>query len=142
MAIGWIGANTVAAIGHRFGWYTLPFGVAVFGTFIVNLGAILAQVATSQNAHASKILDINQEQFLVDTGLYGKVRHPFYSGFCVMIMFWPIALGSLWGLPLALLLCAGLVVRIHFEEDLLLKGMVGYENYQSRVKYKLIPRIY
>jgi protein-S-isoprenylcysteine O-methyltransferase Ste14 len=141
-AIGGLGAIIVAALGHRFGWYTLPFGVAAFGALMINLGAILLQVAQNQNAHASKILDINKGQVLVDTGLYGRVRHPLYSGYIIMILFWPIALGSLWGLPLALLACASLVIRIHFEEEMLLKGMEGYEDYRSRVKYKLIPRIY
>lgn len=141
-AIGFLGAIIVSALGHRFGWYTLPFGVALFGMVMMNLGTIIVFVALKQNAHASKILDINQEQALVDTGLYGKVRHPIYSGYCLMILFFPIALGSVWGLPLALLFCASLMVRIHFEEDMLLKEMEGYEDYQSRVKFKLIPRVY
>jgi protein-S-isoprenylcysteine O-methyltransferase Ste14 len=141
-AIGGLGAILVAALGHRLGWYSLPFGVAVLGSLMVNLGALLLQAAQNQNAHASKILDINKGQALVDTGLYGRVRHPLYSGFILMMMFWPVALGSLWGLPLALLACSGLVIRIHFEEEMLLKGMEGYADYQSRVKYKLIPGIF
>ena len=140
--IGFLGAIIVPALGHRFGWYTLPFGVALFGMVMMNLGTTLVFVALNQNAHASKILDINKGQVLVDTGLYGKVRHPVYSGYSLMILFFPIALGSVWGLPLALLCCVSLMVRIHFEEDMLLKEMEGYEDYQSRVKYKLIPRIY
>jgi len=141
-AVGFFGAIVVSALGHRFGGYTLPFRAALVGLVMMNLGTIIVFIALNQNAHASKILDINQEQALVDTGLYGKVRHPLYSGLCLMIVFFPIALGSVWGLPLALLFCASLMVRIHFEEDMLLKEMEGYEDYQSRVKYKLIPGIY
>jgi protein-S-isoprenylcysteine O-methyltransferase Ste14 len=139
---GFLGAIIVPALGHRFGWYTLPFGVALFGVVMMNLGMIIVFVALNQNAHASKILDIKKGQVLVDTGLYGKVRHPVYTGYSLMILFFPIALGSVWGLPLALLFCVSLIVRIFFEEDMLLKGMEGYEDYQSRVKYKLIPKIY
>ncbi|MFN2298532.1 MAG: methyltransferase family protein [Anaerolineales bacterium] len=141
-AVGGLGAILLAAWGHRLGWYSLPFAAAVLGSLMVNLGALLLQAAQNQNAHASKILDINKGQVLVDTGLYGRVRHPIYSGFIVMILFWPVALGSLWGLPLALLACAGLAIRIQFEEEMLLKGMEGYADYQSRVKYKLIPGVY
>jgi len=142
MVIGWIGGAIVAALGHRFGWYTLPFSVALFGALMMNLGVIIGQVATNQNAYASKILDISKGQVLVDTGLYSRVRHPLYTGYSLMILFWPIALGSLWGLPLVLLAIVSIVIRIHFEEEMLLKGMEGYEDYQSRVKYKLIPKIY
>jgi len=70
------------------------------------------------------------------------VRHPLYAGAVVMAFFIPIALGSLWGLIPALLSVLMLVIRIEFEEEMLLKGMEGYEDYQSRVKYKLIPRVY
>jgi len=141
-SIGGLGAIVIAALGHRFDWHTLPFGVALFGALMVNAGAIFVQVATNQNAHASKILDINKGQVLVDTGLYGLVRHPIYTGFMLMFLFWPVALGSLWGIPFGLLACASLVIRIHFEEEMLLKGMEGYEDYRSRVPYKLIPKVY
>ena len=142
MGIGGFGALVLSALGHRFGWYSLPFGVAVIGAVVMNLGAVLMLVAQNQNAHASKILDINKGQVLVDTGLYGLIRHPLYAGYCILILFFPLALGSLWGLPLAILSCASIVIRIHFEEEMLLKGMAGYEDYQLRVKYKLIPGVY
>lgn len=142
MGIGGFGALLLSALGHRFGWYALPFGVALVGVVLMNLGAILMLVAQNQNAHASKILDINKGQVLIDTGLYGLIRHPLYAGYCLLILFFPIALGSIWGLPLAILSCVSIVVRIRFEEDMLLKGMDGYKEYQRRVKYKLIPGIY
>jgi len=142
LAVLMIGAMVVAGLGHRFDWYTLPFGVALVGVVMVNISEILMQMVTLQNAHASKILDINQGQQLVDTGLYAHVRHPLYSAFCLMMLFWPIALGSVWGLPLSVLACLGLVVRIRFEEEMLLNGMEGYAAYRQRVKYKLIPGIF
>ncbi len=79
---------------------------------------------------------------LVDTGMYAHVRHPLYAGAIIMALFIPVALGSLWGLIPALLAVIVIVIRIEFEEEMLITGMEGYENYQSRVKYKLIPRIY
>jgi protein-S-isoprenylcysteine O-methyltransferase Ste14 len=142
LGIGGFGALVLSALGHRFGWYAMPFGVAIFGAVLMNLGAVIMLVAQNQNAHASKILDISKGQVLVDTGLYGLIRHPLYAGYCLLILFFPIALGSVWGLPLALLSCASILIRIHYEEEMLLKGMEGYQDYQSRVNYKLIPGIY
>ncbi|NDJ54644.1 MAG: isoprenylcysteine carboxylmethyltransferase family protein, partial [Chloroflexi bacterium] len=70
------------------------------------------------------------------------VRHPLYAGGVVMILFLPIALGSLWGLIPAVLAALTLVARIEFEEAMLIEGMAGYEDYRQRVKYKLVPGIY
>jgi len=142
MGVGFFGAMIVAALGHRFDWNTLRFIVSMIGAIIMNVGVAIMQIAILQNSYASKVLDINQGQVLVDTGLYAHVRHPLYAGAILMGLFIPIALGSLWGLPLALLAASMLVLRIKFEEEMLVKGMEGYEDYQARVKYKLIPGIY
>ena len=142
MAIGFFSAMILPALGHRFGWFTLPFPIAIFGVIIMNVGVAIINIATLQNSYASKILDINKGQVLVDTGMYSHVRHPLYAGAVVMGIFISIAMGSLWGLLPGLFSVAMLVWRIEFEEEMLLKGMEGYEDYQSRVKYKLIPRIY
>lgn len=142
MAIGFFGALIVSALGHRFGWHELPFLVVLFGVAFLNIGVAIINIATLQNSYASKLLDINKGQVLVDKGLYAHVRHPLYAGAIIMALFIPIALGSLWGLLPAMLSVIILLVRIEFEEEMLLKGMEGYEDYQSRVKYKLIPGIY
>lgn len=142
MSIGFFGAMIVSSLGHRFGWYTLPYWVSVGGAAIMNAGVAVLNLATLQNSYASKLLDINQGQVLVDTGLYARVRHPLYAGGILMALFMPVALGSLWGLIPACLVALTLVARIEFEEEMLLKGMDGYAEYQARVKYKLVPRIY
>lgn len=142
LGIGFFGAMIVPALGHRFGWDALPFGVALVGVVLVNIGFALMNVATLQNAFASKMLDINKDQVLVDSGLYDHVRHPLYSGLIVAVLFMPIALGSLWGLLAALVGAFVIVLRIHYEEEMLVDGMDGYVGYQSRVKYKLIPGVY
>jgi len=142
MAIGFFGAMILSALGPRFGWTTLSFPIVIIGVIFMNVGVAIINIATLQNSFASKILDINKGQVLVDTGMYAHVRHPLYVGAVVMAFFIPIALGSLWGLIPALLSVLMIVIRIEFEEEMLLKGMEGYEDYQSRVKYKLIPRVY
>lgn len=142
LGVGFLGAMVVPALGHRWGWDALPFAVALAGVIVVNIGFALMNVATLQNAFASKLLDINKDQVLVDTGLYASVRHPLYSGVIVAVLFMPIALGSLWGLLPALVGAFVIVLRIRFEEEMLVGGMDGYVEYQSRVKYKLIPGVY
>jgi len=116
--------------------------VEMLGVLVMNIGVVILMVAMLQNAFASKILDINQDQQLVDTGLYSKVRHPLYAGAVLMILGVPIALGYWPGLVPAVISVLSLVVRIKYEEEMLVKGMAGYAEYRERVKYRLIPRIY
>jgi protein-S-isoprenylcysteine O-methyltransferase Ste14 len=142
MAIGFFGAMILSSLGHRYGWYILPFWVSVIAAVIMNAGVVVLNIATLQNSYASKLLDINQGQVLVDTGLYARVRHPLYAGGIVMALSMPIVLGSLWGLIPATFAAMSLVIRIEFEEEMLVKGMEGYADYRTRVKYKLIPKIY
>jgi len=95
-----------------------------------------------QNAYASKILDIDKGQKIIDTGLYGHVRHPLYSGAILMILGLPIALRSWISLIPAVFGILALIFRIKFEEVMLIKGMDGYDEYRTRVKYKILPKIY
>jgi protein-S-isoprenylcysteine O-methyltransferase Ste14 len=142
MAVGYFGSMVLAALNHRWGWYELPLPIILIAAFMMNVGVGILNLATFQNSFASKVLDIRQEQVLVDSGMYAHVRHPLYAGGILMALFIPLALGSLWGLIPAFFAAAALVIRIEFEEEMLLKGMDGYADYQQRVKYKLIPGIY
>ena len=123
-------------------WTTIPIIVEIIGLVISNVGLGIMSLAQLQNAYASKLLDINKDQKLIDTGLYAHVRHPLYSGIIFWILFAPISLGSWVALIPAVLAIVPLLIRIKYEEDMLIKGMEGYEDYKTRVKYKLIPKIY
>lgn len=123
-------------------WTTIPFIVEIIGLVILNIGLAIMNLAQLQNAYASKLLDINKDQKLIDTGLYAHVRHPLYSGIIFWILFTPISLGSWVSLIPAVLAIVPLLIRIKYEEEMLIKGMDGYEDYRTRVKYKLIPKIY
>jgi len=142
ISITFFAALLLPAFGRRLGWPELPFWLTLIGLLVSSAGTIIMLLAMYQNAHASKLLDINQEQKLIDSGLYGKVRHPLYAGAIWMVLGTPIALGSYCGLIPASIACITLVWRINFEEDMLLKGMDGYAAYRGRVKYKLFPGIY
>jgi len=142
MALAFFGALLTPSLGRRFGWPQLPLWLSLIGLAVSSAGNIILLTSMHQNAHASKLLDINQEQKLIDTGLYGRVRHPLYMGAILMVIGVPVALGSYWGLIPAVVVCLTLVWRIKFEEEMLLKGMDGYADYQQRVKYRLFPGIY
>lgn len=132
----------VSIMDYRSGWSKLPIGVSILGLVITIIGVFVVNLAQLQNTFASKTLDINPNQQLVDTGLYGIVRHPFYTGFIIWMMFTPIALGSISGIVPAIALTIIFIIRIHFEERMLVKGIQGYRDYQARVKYRIIPGIY
>ena len=142
LAIGFIGAILLPVFDYRNQWSTIPFTVEIIGLVVTNIGLIIMDVAMVQNAYASKLLDISKDQKLIDTGLYSHVRHPLYSGAVLMILGMPIALGSWISLIPAAVGVLSLIIRIKFEEEMLIKGMDGYIEYRTRVKYKLIPKIY
>ena len=142
LSVGFIGALVLPPFDHRYQWSPIPFVVEMIGLLIMNIGLIIMGIAMVQNAFASKLLDINKGQKLIDTGLYGHVRHPLYAGAVLLILGLPIALGSWISLIFALIGALAMILRIKFEEEMLIKGMEGYEEYQIRVKYKIIPKIY
>ncbi|MHA1730258.1 MAG: methyltransferase family protein [Promethearchaeota archaeon] len=133
-------------LDKRYGWTNIPFIpliiIEIIGFIAEIIGVILINMAQLQNAYASKMLDINKNQKLIDSGLYAHVRHPLYSGAALWFLGTPFALGSLYAIIPAVLTIIVLLIRIKFEEEMLIKGMDGYEDYRTRVKYKLIPKIY
>jgi protein-S-isoprenylcysteine O-methyltransferase Ste14 len=142
LSIGFIGAFILPTFDYRYQWATIPFMVELIALIILNGGLIIMDIAMVQNAYASKLLDINKDQKLIDTGLYGHVRHPLYSGAVLLILGLPIALGSWISLIPATVGVLALLIRTKFEEEMLIKGMDGYDEYRTRVKYKIIPKIY
>ena len=142
LSIGFIGALLLPPFDYRYKWTPIHFLGEIIGLIIMNAGLIVMVIAMVQNAYASKLLDINKDQKLIDTGLYGHVRHPLYTGAILMILGVPIALGSGISLIPAAIGTLAILIRIKFEEKMLIEGMEGYDDYRNRVKYKLIPKIY
>lgn len=133
----------ISDLDHPFNWSgAFPLWLELVGFIVLGLGLYIIHITTLQNAYASKVLDIREGQKLIDTGLYAHIRHPLYSGALGMIIGIPLGLGSWWGLIPAIVSFLGLVLRIKYEEKMLLTGLEGYKEYRERVKYKLIPKIY
>ncbi len=142
LALGFIGALILPVFDYRNQWSSIPFIVEIIVLVILNIGLIIMDISMIKNAYASKLLDISKDQKLIDTGLYGHVRHPLYSGAVLMILGLPIALGSWISLIPAAIGVLAIIIRIKFEEEMLINGMDGYDDYRTRVKYKLIPKIF
>jgi len=133
----------ITDLDHLFNWsIAFPIVLEIVGFVILGIGLYLISLAQLQNAYASKVLDIREGQKLIDTGLYAHVRHPLYSGFVGMVIAIPLGLGSWWSIIPAIFSVLGLVVRIKYEEEMLIGGLEGYKEYRERIKYKLIPKIY
>ena len=142
LGLGFFGFMVIAGLDYRLGWSSVPFWLKMVGLVVFNIGYVIMNTVLLQNAFASKLLDINQDQQLIDTGLYARVRHPMYSGVLLWLAFMPLALGSWWALVPAVVAVVAIILRIRLEENMLLDGMEGYADYQERVRYKLIPGIY
>ena len=109
---------------------------------MVLLSYLMFFLVLRQNSYASRVVEIQESQKLVDTGLYSVIRHPMYSAIIIMYTFMPLLLGSFFALIPMLILPVQIAVRIRNEEEVLEKGLMGYEEYKKRVKYKVFPYIW
>lgn len=132
----------VAGLGHRFEWYTLPTGVSVVAAAVFIMGYLLYAQVLRENAYLSRTIEVQQGQKVIDTGLYGVVRHPMYSATLMLFLTMPIVLGSIYALPIFLAYPFIIAKRIKDEEAFLEKELEGYAEYKKKVKYRLIPLIW
>ena len=137
-----IAVFVVAGLSHRFGWYMLP-DWAVFAATVVFLAAyaLYAEVMR-ENIWLSRTIEVQENQQVVSTGLYGIVRHPMYSATLLLFLSMPLVLGSPWSFAIMLLYIPIIALRIRNEEQVLERELKGYTEYKQRVKYKLIPFIW
>lgn len=132
----------VAGLGVRFDWYMLPKGV-VFAAAIVFLVAygLYAEVLR-ENTYLSRTIQVQENQTVVDTGLYGVVRHPMYAVTLLLFLAMPLVLGSVYAFVIFLVYPFIIAKRIKGEEAFLEEELTGYKEYKEKVKYRLIPFIW
>lgn len=132
----------ISALDHRFGWSTVSGYLVALGDLLVALGFYLVFLVFKENSFASGTIEIGDDQKVVTTGPYALVRHPMYIGALVMLVGVPPALGSLWGLLAIVPMTLVLVWRLLDEEKFLARNLAGYSDYQSKVRYHLLPLIW
>lgn len=130
------------ALDHRFGWSAVPPYVCALGDILVALGLFFVFLVFRENTFTSGIIEVGSEQKVITTGPYARVRHPMYSGALVMLFGVPLALGSWWGLLTIIPMKLAIVWRLLDEEKFLARNLAGYSEYQSKVRYRLLPFIW
>ena len=132
----------VAGLGFRFNWYSLPLGVSIGGAVVFLIAYILYAEVLRENTYLSRTIKVEKGQRVVDTGLYGIVRHPMYSVTLLLFLSMPIVLGSVYSFIIFLAYPFIIAKRIKGEEALLERELEGYSEYKKKVKYRLIPFIW
>ena len=137
-----IAAFLAAGFDFRFGWTRVP-GWLVWIAAIVQLGSygLYAEVLR-ENAYLSRTVEVQEGQTVIDTGLYGIVRHPMYTSTILMSLAIPLVLGSWISFAPMLLYPVIIIRRIHGEEAVLEEGLPGYREYQQKVRWRLLPYIW
>jgi len=141
-AVFFLLAYTLPGFDYRFGWSQVPLWLVILAEVIMILGYAMFVEVMRENSYASRIIEIQEGQKLIDTGLYGIIRHPMYTAAMLIYLASPFVLGSFYTLIPILLLPVILVIRIRNEEKLLLKELPGYEAYREKVRYRLIPGLW
>jgi protein-S-isoprenylcysteine O-methyltransferase Ste14 len=142
VSLGFIGLFVLAALDHRFAWSHMPPYAALAGDALVVLGWLGIFFVFRENAFASATIELAPDQKVISTGPYALVRHPMYAGGLVMFLGISIALGSWWGLLVLAAMMPALLWRLLDEEKFLARNLTGYREYQKRVRYRLIPRVW
>lgn len=137
-----IAGFVLAGLNFRFGWYTLPRAVSLGAAAVFLFAYVLYAEVLRENTYLSRTIRVEEGQQVIDTGLYGIVRHPMYSATLLLFLSIPLVLGSLYALPVFLVYPFIIAARIKSEETLLEKELVGYSDYMKKVKYRLIPLIW
>jgi protein-S-isoprenylcysteine O-methyltransferase Ste14 len=132
----------ISGLDHRFTWSNVPTYIVIAADIVVLLGYLIIFFVFKQNSYASRIIEVNKDQKVIVTGLYGVVRHPMYLGIIIMFLPTPIALGSYWALIPFAFLPISLVLRILNEEKVLSNNLQGYKEYCLKTRYRLIPFIW
>ena len=132
----------VAGLDFRFGWSRMPTWVVITASVLFLAAYALYAEVMRENAYLSRTIKVEEGQTVVDTGLYGIVRHPMYAA--TILLFWmiPLILGSWYGLIAFAFYPVIIAIRLLDEEKLLTKELPGYEAYKKKVRYRLIPFIW
>ena len=131
-----------AGLSFRFNFLMLPFTVSVIAAVVFLLAYVLYAEVLRENTWLSRTIEVQEDQKVIDTGLYGIVRHPMYMATVLLFLAMPLVLGSVISFVIMLFYIPLIVKRIRNEEEVLKEGLPGYTEYMEKVKYRLIPFIW
>ena len=140
--IMFVAAFVVAGLNFRYSWVVMPSWAVWSAVVLFLLSYIMYAEVLRENAYLSRTIEVQEGQTVIDTGLYGIVRHPMYSATVLMFLAMPLVLGSLPSFVIMLAYIPLIAKRIRNEEQVLLEGLDGYAAYCSKVKYRLLPFVW
>lgn len=145
--IAWSGlmflaAFILAGLNYRFGWIRMPAWSVWAAAAVFLLAYLMYAEVLRENVYLSRTVEVQENQKVVDSGLYGIVRHPMYAATILLFLSMPLVLGSPLSFAVMLLYLPLIGKRIRNEEEVLKKGLEGYEAYMERVRYRVLPYIW
>ena len=132
----------IAGFNYRFKWIELPNIVTIISSIIFIISYILYGIVLKENTYLLRTIEVEENQKVIDTGLYGIVRHPMYATTILLFLSMPLVLGSVFSFVIFLVYPVIIAKRINNEEKVLEKDLKGYTEYKKKVKYKIIPFIW
>ena len=132
----------VAGLDYRFKWLELPLFVQIIAAVIFVISYVFYAIVLKQNTFLSRTIEVQEEQYVIDTGLYSVIRHPMYTATLFLFLSMPLVLGSLLSFVVFLFYPVLIIIRIKNEEKVLSEKLNGYTEYKKKVKYRLIPFIW
>jgi len=141
-ALMFLAGFVVAGLTFRFNLFMLPAGAVVTASVAFIVGYAMYAEVLRENAYLSRTIEVFEDQHVVDTGLYGVIRHPMYAATVILFLSMPLVLGSLYAFAVFLVYPFIIASRIRHEEAFLEKELEGYTDYKKRVRWRLIPFIW
>ncbi|MBO7444442.1 MAG: isoprenylcysteine carboxylmethyltransferase family protein [Methanobrevibacter sp.] len=135
-------AFILAGLNFRFGWFHLPSIVIIIASIVFLLAYIMYAEVLRENEYLSRTVEVSENQKVVDSGLYGIVRHPMYTSTIFLFLSMPLVLDSIFSFIVMLVYPIIIIFRIRNEEKVLENELVGYKEYKEKIKYKLIPYLW
>lgn len=132
----------ISGMNYRFQWLILPKWIVIVATVVFLLAYVLYAEVLRENTYLSRTVEVQENQKVIDTGLYGIVRHPMYSSTILLFLSMPLVLGSLMSFIIFLFYLLIIAKRIKNEEQILEQELAGYLEYKNKVKYRIIPFVW
>ena len=132
----------IAGFNYRFGWFVVPNIVIIISSILFIISYIFYAIVLVENTYLSRTIEVQENQKVIDTGLYGIVRHPMYAATIILFLSMPLILGSIQAFIIFFAYPFIIIKRIKNEEIVLENNLEGYKEYKQKVKYRLIPFIW